>query len=120
MNVALWIAAGALGAVALTGGLTKSFVPKAKLAAQHGGEWTESAGTGFVRSLGVLEILAAVGLIVPRLVGIAPVMVPVTALCWVLLMVGAMITHGRLGQRWFMLLNLAYLCIAAFIALGRF
>jgi hypothetical protein len=37
MNLALWIAAGLLAAVALTGGITKTFVPKEKLAAAHGG-----------------------------------------------------------------------------------
>jgi hypothetical protein len=52
--------------------------------------------------------------------GIAPVMVPVTAVCWVLLMLGAMITHGRLGQFKFMMLNSVYLALAAFIAWGRF
>lgn len=119
MNIALWIAAGLLAAVALTGGITKSFVPKQKLAGTHGGEWTADASVGFVRTLGGLEVLAAIGLILPALVDIAPVMVPVTAICWVLLMIGAMITHGRLGQYKLVLLNLAYLAVAAFIALGR-
>lgn len=47
-------------------------------------------------------------------------MVPVTAVCWVLLMVGAMITYGRLGQFKFVMLNSVYLALAAFIAWGRF
>src|SRR5438309_2312149 len=37
MNLALWTAAGLLAAVALTGGITKTFVPREKLAAAHGG-----------------------------------------------------------------------------------
>ncbi|GAB1513613.1 DoxX family protein [Actinophytocola sp. KF-1] len=120
MNLALWITTGLLAAVALLGGTTKSFLPKEKLAAAHGGEWTATASTGFVRTLGVLELLAAVGLILPAVVGVAPVMVPVTAVCWILLMIGAMITHGRLGQYKLVLLNVAYLALAAFIAWGRF
>jgi hypothetical protein len=63
-----------------------------------------------------LELLAAVGLIPPAVLDIAPVMVPVTAVCWVLLMVGAMITHGRPGQFKFVMLNSVYLLLAAFIA----
>ena len=78
------------------------------------------ASVGFVKSLGVLELLAVVGLILPATLGIAPVMVPVTAACWVLLMVGAMITHGRLGQFKFVALNAVYLALAVFIACGRF
>lgn len=120
MNLALWIAAGLLAAVALAGGLSKTFIPREKLAAHEGGQWTGYASDGFVRTLGVLELLAAIGLILPAVVDIAPVMVPVTATCWVALMVGAMITHGRFGQVRLMMLNLAYLSIAAFVALGRF
>lgn len=120
MNLTLWIAAGLLAAVALAGGISKTFIPKAKLAAQHGGEWTQDASTGFVKILGVLELLAAGGLILPAVLDIAPVMVPVAAACWIALMVGAMITHGRLGQYKLVLLNAVYLAIAAFIAWGRF
>ncbi|MET7551360.1 DoxX family protein [Streptomyces sp. NPDC058232] len=120
MNLALWIAAGLLAAVALTGGISKTFVPKEKLAAVHGGGWTEDAGVGFVKTLGLFELLAVLGLILPVVVDIAPVLVPVTAVCWVLLMVGAMVTHGRRGESKFVALNLIYLALAAFIAWGRF
>lgn len=121
MNLALWIAAGLLAVVALTGGISKTFVPEQKLAQVPGGEWTEGASVGFVKTLGVLELLAAVGLILPAVVDIAPVLVPVTAVCWVLLMVGAMSTHLRHGGfSPFVVLNVIYLALAAFIAWGRF
>ncbi|GAB2959120.1 DoxX family protein [Streptomyces pseudoechinosporeus] len=120
MNLALWISAGLLAVVALTGGISKSFVPREKLAAVHGGGWTADVGGGFVKTLGVLELLAAAGLILPAAVDIAPVLVPVTAVCWVLLMVGAMVTHGRRGESWLVALNLVYLALASFIAWGRF
>jgi hypothetical protein len=119
VNLALWIAAGLLAAVALTGGISKTFVPKEKLAAHEGGQWTGDAGVGFVKTLGILELLAAVGLILPAVLGIAPVMVAVTAVCWILLMIGAMITHGRYGQFKLVLLNAVYLALAAFVAWGR-
>ncbi|TDC71357.1 DoxX family protein [Actinomadura sp. GC306] len=120
MNTTLWIAAGLLAAVALAGGVSKTFVPKEKLAAHRGGEWTGHASTGFVKTLGVLELLAAAGLILPAALDVAPVMVPVTAVCWVLLMAGAMITHGRLGQFGLATLNAGYLAVAVFVAAGRF
>ncbi|MEU7919220.1 DoxX family protein [Micromonospora zamorensis] len=50
---------------------------------------------------------------------IAPVLVPVTAVCWVLLMIGAMITHLRHNEAKFIVLNLFYLALAAFVAWGR-
>jgi hypothetical protein len=46
--------------------------------------------------------------------------VPVTAACWIVLMVGAMITHGRIGQFRLVLLNTVYLALAVFVAWGRF
>jgi hypothetical protein len=119
MNLTLWIAAGLLALVSLAGGISKTFMPKEKLDA-HPASWTPSASAGFVKTLGVLELLAAVGLILPAVVDIAPVMVPVTAVCWVLLMVGAIITHGRLGQTKLVMLTSVYLVLAAFVAWGRF
>ncbi|MPY64124.1 DoxX family protein [Streptomyces spongiae] len=120
MNLALWITAGLLTAVALAGGITKTFVPKERLAAVDGGGWTGDVGVTFVKTLGVLELLAALGLILPAVLDIAPALVPVTAVCWVLLMVGAMVTHGRRGESTLVMLNLVYLALAAFLAWGRF
>lgn len=121
MNLALWIATGLLAVVALTAGVSKTFVPKEKLERMAGGGWVAAAGVGFVKTLGALELLAAVGLILPAVTGIAPVMVPVTAACWVLLMVGAIATHVRYrdGAK-FVLVTSAYLALAAFVAWGRF
>ncbi|MEU6425088.1 DoxX family protein [Microbispora sp. NPDC046973] len=120
MNLALWLGAGLLAVVALAGGAIKAFVPKEKLAATPGGAWTRSVSAGRVKALGVLEILAAVGLILPAAAGIAPDLVPVTALCWIALMTAAMITHGRRREFRLAALNLAYLALAAFVAWGRF
>ncbi|WP_075735498.1 DoxX family protein [Streptomyces acidiscabies] len=120
MDLALWISAGLLAFVALAGGVTKTFVPREKLAVAHGGGWTRDASTGFVKSLGILELLAAVGLLLPAALDTAPALVPVTAVCWTLLMVGAMITHGRRGESALVALNLVYLALAAFVAWGRF
>ncbi len=124
MNLTLWIAAGLLALVALTSGFSKTFVSLDKLAAVNngkGGGWVANARPGFVRTLGVLELLAAVGLILPPSVDIAPVTVPVTAVCWMVQMAGAIITHVRYrdgGQ--FVALTSLYLVLAAFIAWGRF
>lgn len=120
MNLALWIAAALLALVALAGGITKSFVPLEKLSKHDGAAWTRGARPAFVRTLGALELLAAIGLILPAVVDVAPVMVPVTAACWIGLMIGAMVTHGRLGQAKLVLVNLVYVALAVFIVVGRF
>ncbi|MET9255821.1 DoxX family protein [Streptomyces sp. NPDC048182] len=119
MNIALWIVTGLLAAVALAAGTIKTFLPLEKLASTHGGAWVGDVSTGLVRSIGVLELLAVAGLILPAVLGVAPALVAVTAVCWVLLMVGAMVTHGRRGELAFAGLNLCYLVLAAFVAWGR-
>ena len=120
MNVALWMAAGMLAAAALASGALKLAMPKAKLAAQRGGEWTNGFSAGQIKVIGVLEVLAAFGFVLPRLLDVAPVMVPVTALCWMALMAGAAITHGRLRQGKLVMAVAVYFAVAAFVAVGRF
>ncbi len=75
---------------------------------------------GFVKALGALEILGAVGLILPALLDIAPILVPLAAVGLALIMVGAAIVTFRRQEFKHMLLNLTYLALAAFVAWGRF
>lgn len=84
MNIVLWILTGLLAAVALLGGTSKTFLSKARLDAMHG-SWTGVANAASVKLLGIVELTAAAGLILPAVLGIAPVLVPVTALCWAVL-----------------------------------
>lgn len=120
MHIALWITAGLLALIALAGGITKTFMPLEKLAQHDGAAWIRDARPAFVRALGVIEILAAIGLTLPAVLDVAPVVVPITAACWIALMIGAMITHGRLGQAKLVMVNVVYLALALFIAVGRF
>jgi hypothetical protein len=92
MNVVLWVIAGVLAAVLLASGGMKLSRPKDKLATS-GLEWTEDFAAGTIKLIGALEVLAAVGLILPALFGIAEVLAPLSALGLVLLMIGARITH---------------------------
>ncbi|MBD0382857.1 DoxX family protein [Paenibacillus sedimenti] len=48
------------------------------------------------------------------------ILVPVSAICWVLVMIGAIIIHLRHGDAKPVVGNLIYLALAAFIAWGRF
>jgi uncharacterized membrane protein YphA (DoxX/SURF4 family) len=129
MNLALWIAAGLLAVVFLASGSTKLLVPKENLdgllqrlgpAAQATGEWTRDFSSGALKIIGVLELLGAVGLILPAATGIAPVLVPVAASGAVLLFTGAVIMRLRRGERATIMLDLIYLAMAAFVASGRF
>jgi len=120
MNTALWIVAGLLAAVFLLAGSSKLFIPREKLAKAPGCGWVLDFSAGFVKALGAIEILGAVGLILPALLDIAPVLVPLAALGLGLIMTGAAIVEFRRQEFKHVLLNLTYLALIAFVAFGRF
>src|ERR1700759_3579951 len=62
MNTALWLIVGLLAAVFLFAGANKLFIPREKLARAPGGGWVLDVSPGFVKALGAVEILGAVGL----------------------------------------------------------
>jgi DoxX-like family len=119
MNVALWVIAGLLAAAFLGSGLMKVSRPKEKLAAS-GMKWTDDFGSGTVKLIGTLEILGAVGLILPGVTGIATVLVPLAAVGLALIMVGAAVIHRRRGEAQMIVGNIGLLVLAAFVAWGRF
>jgi hypothetical protein len=119
MNLALWISAGLLAALFLVGGATKLILPKEKLATMPGGEWVEDFSAGAVKAIGVPELLAAVGLILPAALDIAPVLVPLAAVGAILVMVGAIITRLRRHEAK-AVAEVVYLALAVFVAWGRF
>jgi DoxX-like family len=120
MNLALWIAAGALAAVLLVAATNKLVIPREKLASVPGGGWVEDFSPGALTAISVLEILGAAGLILPVVTGIAPVLVPVAATGTALLFAGAVATRLRRGETLTIAVDLVYLAAAAFVAWGRF
>ena len=120
MDLALWITAGLLAAVFLFAGSTKLLLSREKLAEAPGGGWVLDFSAGFVKALGAVEILGAVGLILPALLGIAPVLVPLAAIGLATIMVGAAIVTYRRRESTHVLVDVTYLAMAVFVAFGRF
>jgi hypothetical protein len=121
MNVALWVAAGLLAVVFVVSGAVKLLVPKEKIAALHAaGEWTRDFSPGALRAIAVVELLGAIGLILPAALNIAPMLVPIAASGAVLLFIGAAIMRLRRGERATIVVDLLYLALAAFVVAGRF
>jgi hypothetical protein len=120
VNLALWIIAGLLAAVFLLAGSTKLLVPRERLAEAPGGGWVNDFSAGFVKMLGTVEILGAVGLILPAVLDIAPVLVPLAAVGLAAIMVGAAVVELRRHDPKHVLVNLVYLAMIVFVASGRF
>ena len=119
MNVALWIVAGLLAAGFVMAGAMKVAQPYEEL--KDAMAWVEDFSPGVVKEIGVLELLAAVGLVVPPLVGIAPILTPIAASGLAATQLGAAITHARRGGEGQMIrTNVVLLAMAVFVAVGRF
>ena len=119
MNIVLWIIAGLLALAFAGAGLMKLAQPKEKLAASGMG-WTEQFSPAAVNAIGALELLAAIGLILPAALDIAPILVPIAALGLIALMIGAALTHARRKENPMIGANLLLLVLAAVVAWGRF
>ena len=119
MNTFLWIVAGLLALAVLATGLLKLTQPKDKLAAA-GQAWVEDFSAGAVKGIGALEVLGAIGLILPALLGIAPILVPLAASGLVLVMVGAAVTHARRGEYRNIAANAVLAVLALIVAVFRF
>lgn len=118
MNIALWVVQGLLGIAFLMAGVMKATQPKSKLAENMG--WVEDFSDSTIKVIGVLEILGALGIILPMLTGILPILTPIAAVGFVLVMVGAAATHIRRGENQMIMINLVLGLLAAFVAYGRF
>jgi len=101
-------------------GINKLFIPQKKLAKAPGGGWVNDFSPGFLKTLGAVEIVGAVGLILPAALDITPILVPLAAIGLATIMAGAAIMTSRRQEFKHALLNLTYLALAIFVATARF
>lgn len=112
MLIALWIVNGLLALAMLGGGAMKLLTPKETLAAR-GMAWTEDFSAGAVRGIAALEAAGAIGLILPLLTGIAPILTPLAGAGLMIIMIGATVVHLRRREAFAPALVLALLAAAS-------
>jgi hypothetical protein len=119
VNVFLWIAAIVLAVASLGAGAMKALRTKEQLLASGMG-WAEAWHPAVIRLIGVLEILAALGLVLPPLLHIAPVLTPLAATGLAIIMVGAVVLHVRRKELPGAVPSVVLLVLAVVVAWGRF
>jgi uncharacterized membrane protein YphA (DoxX/SURF4 family) len=119
METALWTAQLLLAAIFLTTGLTKLTQPRAQLAAGPM-SWATDVGDVEFRAVGLLEVLGALGLVLPGALGIAPLVTPLAAVGLALTMIGAIVTHVRMGETDRLAVPVVLLVLTIFVAVERF
>ena len=118
MNIALWIVQGILGLLFLAVGIMKLTQDKDKLAEKMA--FVEDFSPVTVKLLGTVEVLGAVGIILPALTGILPWLAPSAAVGLSINQVGAAWTHLRRREYMMIGANILILAGAVFVAYGRF
>jgi hypothetical protein len=113
MNLAYWTTAALLALFYLYGGGLKMVRSREQLRPMMA--WVDSTPMPAVRAIGAVEVLGAIGLVLPPLTGVAPWLALASAIGFAVLQTGAIRVHLRLGDRK-IALNLALLVGAAVVA----
>jgi uncharacterized membrane protein YphA (DoxX/SURF4 family) len=118
MNIALWVLQGLLALAFLMAGLMKVSRSKEQLVGRMA--WVEDYSQKAIKAIGGVEMLGAIGLVLPALTGILPWLTPLAACGLALTMMGANITHIRRGEAARMTPSVVLLLLAMVVAYGRF
>jgi uncharacterized membrane protein YphA (DoxX/SURF4 family) len=118
-SIGLWVAQLLLAALYLMAGWMKLSQPMAGLAAMGMGYATEMPEL-FVRFVGLMEVLGAIGLVAPAASRILPLLTPLAALGLSLVQVSAIVLHATRGETAMTLpINLVLLALSLFVLWGR-
>lgn len=117
IHIILWIAQGLLAVMFIMAGLMKASQPLEALAESL--PWVTSTPLGLVRFIGISELLAGIGLVLPALLRIKPSLTVWAALGLVPIMIAASVFHGSRGEFSAIGANVFIMAIAGFVAWGR-
>jgi uncharacterized membrane protein YphA (DoxX/SURF4 family) len=117
MNIALWIIQILVAVAFALAGFMKVSRPYAQLNARM--SWTKNFSPAAVRAIGALELLGAIGLILPPLTHILPWLAVVAAGGLTLTMIGAMVEHARHGDFGRIQPSVVLFVLALFLFVGR-
>jgi len=117
MNIALWIVQSLLAAMFLMAGVNKLFQSTDELAKML--PWVTSVPIGLVKFIGISELLGGIGLLVPSILRIKPVLTPYAAIGLSLVMLFASIFHISRGETSAIGMNFVFMAMAIFVAWGR-
>ena len=118
MNTILWILQSLVAVVFLYSGIQKSIYSEQKLVAA-GQTGVEGLPIALIRFIGISEILGTLGIILPLLLHVLPVLTSIAATCFAVIMIPAAIIHYRRHEFKNVLTNCILFLICVFIAYGR-
>jgi uncharacterized membrane protein YphA (DoxX/SURF4 family) len=118
MNITVLIIQCILALMFLMAGIMKSTQPKEKLAKSL--PWVNDFSLQTVRFIGISELLGAIGIIIPQLTGILPILSPIAAVGLVVIMVLASVHHLPKKEFREVAFNSTLLILAGIVVFYRF
>jgi hypothetical protein len=118
LNILLWVGQITLAGMFGMAGIAKATRPIAELAPQI--PWAADMPEALVRFIGTAELLGALGLVLPALTRIRPVLTPLAAAGLVTIMALASVFHATRGEPGGIVVNVLLGGVAAFVAWGRY
>jgi len=118
MNTLLWAAQAILSAAFLYSGIFKTVYSEQQLIAK-GQTGVAGLPAPFIHFIGISEILAAIGFILPCLLNVFPVLTPIAAICCGLIMVPAAVIHTRLHEPRNVATNVFLFVLCVLVVCGR-
>lgn len=119
MNTVAWILQVLLALLFGIAGGMKVTQPKSKITANPNMAWANDFTETQIKGIGVLEVLGAIGLILPAITNILPQLTGLAGLGLALIMVGAIVVHYRRGETSAIVINVVLLVMAAAVAYLR-
>jgi uncharacterized membrane protein YphA (DoxX/SURF4 family) len=95
MSIVFWVVSALVALAFFAAGMTKLTQPKEKMSTQTQLKWVEDFDQNTIRGIGALELLGAIGLILPRVFNVLPWLSSLAAVGLILTMLGAAMTHIR-------------------------
>jgi putative oxidoreductase len=117
LHIALWVVQVVLALMFGMAGVMKATTPIPELAQQL--PWADQVPAALVRFIGISELTAAIGLILPAATRIKPGLTALAGVGLVIIMVLASIFHASRGEYSAIAINTVLGSLAAFVAWGR-
>ncbi|MBL7874304.1 MAG: DoxX family protein [Cyclobacteriaceae bacterium] len=118
MNIVLWIIQSALAMAFLMAGAMKALASRDVLREKIG-DWVDEFSSATLKTIGILELLGAFGLILPMVLDIYPVLTSFAAFGLSLSMVGAILVHIKRKEHNKAIFNVILMVLGLSVALGR-
>ncbi|XOV94808.1 MAG: DoxX family protein [Bacteroidota bacterium] len=118
LNIVVWMTQSILAMVFLLAGSVKIFLPIKELAIQM--DFVKYVPVFLTRFIGIMEVLGGLGLMIPSMFEIKPLLTPLAAIGLMVDMVLAVIFHVSRGEFSTIGFNILLAVVAVFVAWARY